>query len=134
MENCMRVRTTAAAIVLAAVATLPLAGISNAQLTDRDCVDFATQQEAQAAFDASIGDPDRLDEDDDGIACEWLPSGSSTTMNGQVRFVPQGGLDTGDGTMAEDAGSGDVLVTGGAILAAGLAVAALRRRTSRRSS
>jgi hypothetical protein len=101
----MRVLTTAAAIVLAAVATLPLAGIANAQLIDRDCADFATQQEAQAALNASIGDWERLDEDDDGIACEWLPSGSSTTINGQVQYVPQGGLDTGDGTMAEGAGA-----------------------------
>jgi Excalibur calcium-binding domain len=97
----MRVRTTAAAIVLAAVATLPLAGIANAQWPDRDCNDFATQQEAQAAFDNSSGDPYRLDEDNDGKACEWLPSGSDTTVSGQVRYVPQGGLDTGDGTMAE---------------------------------
>ena len=129
----MRVRTTAAAIVLGAVATLPLAGIASAQITDRDCEDFATQQEAQAAFDAGIGDPDRLDADDDGVACEWLVSSSSTTISGQVRSVPQGGLDTGDGTTAEGGGSG-VLVTGGMILVGGLAAAAIRRRTSRRSS
>ena len=129
----MRVRTTAAAIVLAAVATIPLAGIANAQWPDRDCDDFATQQEAQAAFDNSSGDPYRLDEDNDGRACEWLPSGSDTTVSGQVRYVPQGGLDTGDGTMAEGTGS-EVLVTGGMILAGGLAVAALRRRAARRSS
>jgi Excalibur calcium-binding domain len=131
----MRVRTTAAAIVLAAVATLPLAGIANAQWPDRDCDDFATQQKAQAAFDDSSGDPYRLDEDNDGKACEWLPSVSSTTatISGQVRSVPQGGLDTGDGTMAEGTGS-EVLVTGGLILAGGLAVAVLRRRTARRSS
>src|SRR5687768_2801130 len=114
----MRVRTTAAAIVLATVAILPLAGIATAQLPDRDCDDFATQQEAQAALDASIGDPERLDEDGDGEACEWLRSDSTTTITGQVRFVPQGGLDTGDGTTTEGAGS-EVLVIGGLILAGG---------------
>jgi hypothetical protein len=133
LENCMRVRTTAAATVLAAVATLPLAGIANAEPTDRDCEDFATQQEAQAALDARLGDPERLDADNDGIACEWLVSVSNTTIKGQVRSVPQGGLDTGDGTTADDARS-ELLVAGGIILAGGLAVAAIRRRTGRRSS
>jgi hypothetical protein len=38
----MRTRSTVAAIVLALGATLPLAGIANAQ-PDRDCPDFASQ-------------------------------------------------------------------------------------------
>jgi len=40
---------------------------------DRDCGDFATQQEAQAFYEAAGGperDPHRLDGDGDGIACE----------------------------------------------------------------
>ena len=41
--------------------------------TDRDCSDFATQAEAQATFDAVPGDVERLDGDNDGIACERLP-------------------------------------------------------------
>jgi hypothetical protein len=44
---------------------------------DADCGDFATQQEAQGYYEAHGGpavDPDRLDEDGDGIACETLPS------------------------------------------------------------
>ncbi|HYP39721.1 MAG TPA: thermonuclease family protein [Chloroflexia bacterium] len=43
---------------------------------DRDCPDFATQQEAQQFFLAAGGpdrDPHRLDGDHDGIACETLP-------------------------------------------------------------
>jgi hypothetical protein len=141
----MRVRTTAAAIILAAVAALPLAGIANAQPADRDCADFATQPEAQAALAAQPGDPDDLDSDDDGIACEILFSisfttpdttttTSDTTDGGQVRSVPQGGLDTGDGTMADDGADSDVLVVGGMLLTGGLAAVALRRRTARRSS
>jgi micrococcal nuclease len=43
---------------------------------DRDCPDFATQEEAQQFFLAAGGpdsDPHRLDGDHDGIACETLP-------------------------------------------------------------
>lgn len=47
---------------------------------DRNCPDFATQAEAQAHFEAAGGSPsnnvDRLDADQDGIACESLPSGT----------------------------------------------------------
>ena len=39
---------------------------------DRDCRDFATQQEAQEFYEANQpGDPHGLDRDQDGIACEW---------------------------------------------------------------
>jgi len=38
---------------------------------DRDCADFRTRAEAQAFFVAQgSGDPHRLDEDNDGRACE----------------------------------------------------------------
>lgn len=37
---------------------------------DLDCDDFATQQEAQAEYDADPSDPNGLDADNDGIACE----------------------------------------------------------------
>jgi hypothetical protein len=146
LEDCVRVRTTAAAIILAAVGTLPLAGIADAQPADRDCADFATQAQAQAALAARPDDPDNLDADDDGIACELLFSISFTTTpdtsttapdatnGGQVRSVPQGGLDTGDGTMADDGADSHVLVVAGILLTGGLAAAALRRRTARRSS
>jgi hypothetical protein len=42
-------------------------------LADMDCKDFGSQDEAQAYFEANgPGDPDRLDRDNDGIACEAL--------------------------------------------------------------
>jgi len=47
---------------------------------DKDCSDFATQEEAQAFFTSQGGpgsDPHRLDGDNDGIACESLPSSSA---------------------------------------------------------
>ena len=49
---------------------------AQASQKDRDCGDFATQRQAQLYF-ISIGgpavDPDRLDSDGDGIACESNP-------------------------------------------------------------
>ncbi len=48
---------------------------ANAAALDYDCADFATQQEAQEYL--LPGDPYNLDGDNDGVACEDLPSGSS---------------------------------------------------------
>jgi len=42
--------------------------------SDRDCSDFKTRAEAQAFFrQAGPGDPHHLDEDGDGLACEFNP-------------------------------------------------------------
>ncbi|WP_185114002.1 hypothetical protein [Fulvivirga imtechensis] len=43
---------------------------------DSNCADYATQQEAQAAYDADPKCRGDLDSDNDGKACEHLPSGS----------------------------------------------------------
>ena len=40
---------------------------------DLDCADFASQAEAQAEFDRDPSDPNRLDADNDGMACEDYP-------------------------------------------------------------
>jgi hypothetical protein len=39
-----------------------------------DCADFVTREEAQAEYDKDTSDPYRLDADNDGQACEELPS------------------------------------------------------------
>jgi hypothetical protein len=39
---------------------------------DLDCADFTYQEEAQAIFDQDPSDPNNLDADNDGIACESL--------------------------------------------------------------
>ena len=44
---------------------------------DLDCVDFATQEEAQAVLDADPSDPNNLDPNHDGIACSLLPHAQS---------------------------------------------------------
>jgi hypothetical protein len=42
-----------------------------------NCSDFSTQEEAQAVYDEDTSDPNYLDGDDDGVACEDLPGGYS---------------------------------------------------------
>ncbi|MGX1883524.1 excalibur calcium-binding protein [Streptomyces sp. NPDC055287] len=72
----MNLRTAAAALVLTAAVSIPLSGVAHAQ-PDLDCSDFTFQEEAQAEFSRDTSDPSGLDEDpgeDDGIACEALPS------------------------------------------------------------
>lgn len=110
-----------------AAVTLGIAGPAAAQTADRDCPDFATQADAQAAYDAVPGDPERLDRDGDGIACEDGESGggeaaapveNTATANGELPF-------TGPRENAILAVSGSVLVAGGAAL-----VYAGRRRTA----
>jgi len=58
---------------------------------DRDCADFATQAQAQAVLMADLSDPERLDADSDGIACE----DSFGTEGHQVAVYPVGGVATG---------------------------------------
>jgi len=45
---------------------------------DLDCKDFATQEEAQAVLNEDSSDPNGLDADNDGVACEALPRDSSS--------------------------------------------------------
>lgn len=135
----MRLRTTATATVLAAAMSFPLAGVALAQ--DRDCSDFATRTEAQAVYDADPSDPNRLDRDNDGKACETRPDGvmEDSANNGRTTNddkdrgpAPLGGVETGAGGTAGD--SFELLlplsVAGGAVLAAG-AVVLVRRRSVR---
>jgi hypothetical protein len=58
---------------------------------DRDCADFTSQAAAQAALTARTDDPEELDSDDDGIACEQ----HFGTDGRQVAVYPNGGVATG---------------------------------------
>jgi len=134
----MRLGTTAVtAIALAGAMCFPLAGVAAAQ--DLDCADFQTQAQAQAVYDQNPSDPNGLDRDKDGVACEALPGGAPGS--GEGPSPPSGGVETGAGGTAEggpEDGPGDssellVLgVAGGAVLAAG-GVALARHRSVRRS-
>ena len=62
------------AVGLSALVALSLTALPPAaSASDKDCADFPTQRAAQIFFIKHGGpryDPDRLDGDDDGIACE----------------------------------------------------------------
>ncbi|MFB7540149.1 excalibur calcium-binding protein [Streptomyces zaomyceticus] len=75
----MSSRSVVAGIALAVASVAPMSGVAHAQ--DLDCRHFRFQEDAQAEFDRTPGDPNRLDEDqgpDDGIACEALPRRAGT--------------------------------------------------------
>ena len=97
---------------------------------DRDCADFDSQEEAQNFFEQQRGqdgeDPDRLDADGDGQACEDSDFGDN---------FPNGGVETGfggvDGRATTVSSVNVPLAAGGtalALLSLGLAALALRRR------
>jgi hypothetical protein len=59
---------------------------------DRDCSEFAFQEDAQAVYNANPGDPFDLDEDGDAVACETLPRrGVSPGGKGPSSVVTAGG-------------------------------------------
>jgi LPXTG-motif cell wall-anchored protein len=91
-----------------------------------NCEDFTTQSEAQAVLDADLSDPNRLDADGDGIACETLPAG-----NGQGG---QGGADDDDKDGLPVTGMSTGLLAGGGLgllaLGGGAYLLARRRRAS----
>jgi len=100
----MRARST----VVAAALGISLVGLGGAPAlaasgADRDCADFGSQQEAQDALEAVPGDPERLDRDDDGKACESFGYGSQEDdddADDDVMTVPRGGVDAGAGATA----------------------------------
>ncbi|NIJ10170.1 hypothetical protein FHU38_000514 [Saccharomonospora amisosensis] len=150
----MRFRQAMAVLVLAAGATLPMAGVASAQ-GDKDCGDFTTQQEAMEAHEQL--DPEdawELDRDKDGKLCEELPVGPPQQppesesesaappappeqprpgADGQVHRVPMGGVDTGDGSAAGDDSAAMPILLGVAGLGAVTATAVFTMRLARRS-
>ncbi|HVY77085.1 MAG TPA: excalibur calcium-binding domain-containing protein [Solirubrobacterales bacterium] len=72
--------------LLFALSSLLALAPSSAAALDYDCADFATQEEAQEYL--LPGDPYNLDGDDDGIACEDLPSGGGGGGGGETTSPP----------------------------------------------
>ncbi|MGW5715542.1 excalibur calcium-binding domain-containing protein [Amycolatopsis sp. NPDC003865] len=161
MSLFRRALTTAAAV--AGLALLGPVSPASAQLAtplaaDLDCGDFQYQEDAQAVLDQDPSDPNHLDDDKDGIACESRPhrpqqntvtptSGQQPTTKthtvpkttttkksatgSQVKVKPVGGVATGGGE--PDEGVPAFLVLSGALLAAaasGGMVLHLRRRAN----
>ena len=84
-----------AALILAVLSarlaweTAPIAEAQSAS-DPFDCADFATQEEAQAALDADESDPNNLDADNDGIACEANnPAGNATPDDVIADTIPE---------------------------------------------
>ena len=79
VATSVRMTSTAlAAGIVAAVLLLPAAATAQ----DLNCSDFSTSADATAAMEP--GDPDNLDADNDGIACEDLAAGSTSPTNGDL--------------------------------------------------
>ena len=127
----MRLRSAAASsLLLTAALSFGFSGTASA--ADLNCSDFATRAEAQAVLDADPADPNNLDSDNDGIACEGLAGGAAedgtVTGGAQVTARPAGSVAAGDGTSAaDDAGALPYALGGLAIVAAGGAAVAARR-------
>ena len=77
-------------LVLALAAVALIGGPAAAQDT-MNCDDFTYQEEAQAVLDADPTDPNNLDDDDDGLACEDLPSRAGSPAL-PATATPLGGL------------------------------------------
>jgi LPXTG-motif cell wall-anchored protein len=95
-----------------------------------NCEDFTTQSEAQAVLDADPSDPNRLDADGDGIACEGLPAGNGDDNGDDNGEGGQGGADRDDDKGLPVTGVSTGVMAGGAValLAAGGGLYWLSRR------
>lgn len=103
-------------VALVVVGVVLIAGlfVPGAAAQDRDCDDFDTQEEAQAFFEAEGGpesDPHRLDANDDGIACETLPSGGSGSGEAEALAAEEGKTPSTD-TQIVDPGQESLPTTG----------------------
>lgn len=89
-----------ATISLCAAIALTLGLTASVSAAGHNCADYPTQEAAQAELDRDPSDPNNLDGDGNGIACEGNPSGGTST----------GGDTTG----------GDTTGTGGTLPASGI--------------
>lgn len=141
--------------LLVAAATLLAVGVTTtpASADSHNCDDYATGAEAQAALAADPSDPNALDRDDDGLACESLftenenatpvmmagggedtadtEEAGDTEDDGDSQMVqmPVGGVDTGAGGTVGVENQG-LLMGGGLLAAAGAGLLLYRRRLS----
>src|SRR5687768_5342098 len=74
------------AVLVATVALLPIWAV--AAQDEIDCSDFASLPEAQTALDADPADPNELDSDGDGIACESLTDWGEVDSGGGDEPTP----------------------------------------------
>jgi LPXTG-motif cell wall-anchored protein len=109
-----RMRASLALLSLLAIGLFAMP--SGAAAQDLDCADFSTQAEAQAELNSDPSDPNGLDADNDGQACE--DGGAATSA-----------ADTSGSSTTQLASTGsDIWILGGAGLLALAGAFALRRR------
>jgi hypothetical protein len=129
----MRLPRAAAVVVLTAAVSLPLTGTASA--VDLDCADFPNQAAAQVVLDADPADPNGLDSNGNGVACEAYGYTSVASTAGQVAVQPTGGVAAGDGSSAGrvtgESSSPLPYVAGGLAFAAAGGAALAARRASR---
>jgi len=101
---------------LLAAATVLFLAVTPAFAADKDCIDFATHAQAQAYFEAHPGDPDYLDGDGDGVACELLPGAPADARGDHT--------DRGD----TDGGHSMPFIAGALVLAVGFVAGRATRR------
>ena len=82
MRRFMLLAALCAALVLA------MAPAVMAQTGDLDCANFATQEEAQQVYNQDPSDPNGLDDDNDGMACDTLPSSGTGTVEPPTQYQP----------------------------------------------
>ena len=94
-----RSRTLLFALMVALIASfaLPMAASAGSS-SDVDCPEL-TESEAQSIYDADPSDPNRLDADDDGLACEENESETVLT-DASVDEYPREGIASGGGSTA----------------------------------
>jgi LPXTG-motif cell wall-anchored protein len=84
-----------------------------AQAGDQDCADFSSQAAAQAHLQADPSDPDRLDADNDGVACEGFNYSVGAASGGAgASALPR----TGAGTVPSLGLGAVLLAAGGALI------------------
>jgi hypothetical protein len=89
-----------------------------------DCAHFANRQQDQREFDRDPSDPNRLDADNDGKACEDYPYGNSGSANDQYSNAPPPVVPNTTSQMPNTGGPPYLAV--GAVLLLGAAVVAGR--------
>ena len=107
------VRRLIAVVLLVIGGTLIAAPTALAQAGDQDCADFSSQAAAQAHLEADPSDPDGLDADNDGVACENFAYGSQGATDGaEAGALPR----TGVGTVPSLSIGALLVVAGGALV------------------
>lgn len=128
----------AAPAVLSANVATPAAALP-VQADTKNCPDFTYQEDAQAVLDADPTDPNRLDADNDRVACEDLPhrptaaagtattrAGTATTARSATATTPRASTAT-MATTGRDT-PGQAALAGSLILLGALAVREANRR------